>query len=277
MELLDPMPDSSFNGYEDIQQGLIQRSSVILIVTRNGHLSEKLMNYALEVAGRLQCAVLVAYINTMPRLWDGGRRIRRFNSAVEKSFTELTSRACATGITVSHVKESGRIRKVVHRLCLLVRKVSFVVVDEGVRIDDAEQGASVPVFSIGGDGGVAARVLRRQKRNTLNIDDLEIEDKKVVGEYVKMICYGLLAIVLYWLFFTNSKAIVQCWSAGGLYAILPLLTVCVFYYVQQLFLDGLISFVFEKNSETGKIPIRQGEGRKRGAGAMKVATKRIGR
>jgi hypothetical protein len=48
-----------------------QEQPVILVVTRNGHLTEAVMEYSLNVAGRLNHRLLVAYVNTMPFLWDG--------------------------------------------------------------------------------------------------------------------------------------------------------------------------------------------------------------
>lgn len=125
-----------------------QDTPVILVVTRSGHLTEKVMQYSLNVAERLNHRLLVAYVNTMPFLRDGGFRNRRFALAVEDNVSRLKGRSEEKGVTVAHIKESGKIGKVVSRLCRIVKKIEFIIVDDGVSVEDVVSRAPVPVFNV---------------------------------------------------------------------------------------------------------------------------------
>lgn len=121
---------------------------VILVVTRSGHLTEKVMQYSLNVAERLNHRLLVAYVDTMPFFRDGGFRNRRFALAVENNASRLKGQSEERGITVAHIKESGKITKVVSRLCRIVKKIEFIIVDDGVNVEDVVSRAPVPVFNV---------------------------------------------------------------------------------------------------------------------------------
>ena len=62
-----------------------QKIPYILVVTRNGHMAEPVMDYALNVADRLKYKILAAHINTLPFYRDGGRRSGLFASAMQES------------------------------------------------------------------------------------------------------------------------------------------------------------------------------------------------
>lgn len=124
-----------------------QDTPVILVLTRNGHLTEKVMKYSLNVAARLKYRLLVAYVNTMPFLKDGGLRSRRFTLAVEDSANALKESSREKGVTVNHIRESGKVGKVVSRLCRIVKKIEFIIVDDGVSLEEVVSRAPVPVFN----------------------------------------------------------------------------------------------------------------------------------
>ncbi|MGW8195281.1 MAG: hypothetical protein ACWGOX_13555 [Desulforhopalus sp.] len=123
-------------------------SPVILVVTRKGHLTDKVMKYSLNVAGRLNHRLLVAYVNTMPFLRDGGFRDRRFALAVEDNVFTLKKRSEEKGVNVAHIKESGKVSRVVSRLCRIVKKIEFIIVDDGVSVEEVISRAPVPVFNV---------------------------------------------------------------------------------------------------------------------------------
>lgn len=125
-----------------------QGQPVILVVTCNGHLTEAVMGYSLNVAGRLKHRLLVAYVNTMPFLWESGFRNRRFALVVKENFGTFQERSKKRGITVSHIRESGNISRVVSRLCRIVKKIEFIIVDDSVSVEKVVSRACVPVFSV---------------------------------------------------------------------------------------------------------------------------------
>jgi hypothetical protein len=126
----------------------LEDKPVILVVTRNGHLTETVMEYSLSVARRLNHRILVAYVNTWPFLSDGGLRSRNFALAVRDNAQILETLSRQKGIIVSYIKESGKVGKVVRRLCMIVRKIEFIIVDRGVKIEEVVARAPVPVFNV---------------------------------------------------------------------------------------------------------------------------------
>jgi hypothetical protein len=124
------------------------KQPVILVVSRNSRLTEAVMDYSVNVAGRLNHRLLVAYVNTMPFLWNDGSRSRRFALAVQDNACALKERSQKKGVTVNHIKESGKIGRVVSRLCRIVQKIEFIIVDDGVSVDEVVSRAPVPVFSV---------------------------------------------------------------------------------------------------------------------------------
>ncbi len=65
----------------------------ILVVTRNGHMAEPVMDYAVNVAERMKCSILAAHINTLPFYRDGGRRSTLFTAAMQESMTLFEAKA----------------------------------------------------------------------------------------------------------------------------------------------------------------------------------------
>lgn len=106
------------------------------------------MNYSLNVAGRLHHGILVAYVNTMPFLKSGPDQRERFSSGVGENIAKFIEKDDTRTIPISHVKESGKIGKVVGRLCRIVKKINLVIVDKGVRIEEVVSRAPVPVFNV---------------------------------------------------------------------------------------------------------------------------------
>jgi len=125
-----------------------QNQPVILVMTRRGHLTEATITYSLNVAERLNHQLLVAYVNTLPLLWDGGCRSRRFAFNVNANVAIFKDRGLKKGVPISHVKESGKIGKVVSRLCRIIKSIEFIIIDDGVSIEKVVSRAPVPVFSV---------------------------------------------------------------------------------------------------------------------------------
>ena len=117
-------------------------------MTRNNRLTEPTMDYAVNVADRMKCKVLASYVNTLPLIGDGGTRSRLFASAIEQNAAEFREKAAARGVEFEFVQESGKISKVISRLCHIVKRVEFVLIDQGIKIEEAAFGSPVPVFNI---------------------------------------------------------------------------------------------------------------------------------
>lgn len=126
----------------------VSQEPVILVVTRNSYLTEALTEYSLGLAGRLNHRLLVAYVNTMPFLGDGGYRSRRFTLAVNDNGRTLKKLSEDKGVILSHVKESGKVSRVISRLCRIVKKIELIVIDDDIPLEEIVMRAPVPVFTV---------------------------------------------------------------------------------------------------------------------------------
>jgi len=138
----------SLNLFDVAQPTTVNKSSIILVVTRNGHLAEPLMEYAVSVADRLKCRLLVAFVNTLPYLFDGDQRSKTFAAAIKESFSSFKEKAAERNVEINYVQESGKIGKAINRLCHIAKRIEFVVVDKGIKLEEVVSRAPVPVFSV---------------------------------------------------------------------------------------------------------------------------------
>lgn len=130
------------------EEGCAASSSIILVVTRNAHLAEPVMEYTINLAERLHCRLLAVYVNTLPFLIDGSHRNRQFSSALLQSASVYRRKASVKGVVFDYVQESGKVSKVINRLCHIAKRIEFVVIDKGIKLEEAVARASVPVFNI---------------------------------------------------------------------------------------------------------------------------------
>lgn len=121
---------------------------VVLVLTRGHNLSEAVMNYSLNVAGRLQHKILIVYVNTLPFLRSGGSHRERFACSVDENVSVFIEKGKERDVPIAYVKESGKIGKVVSRLCRIIKKIDFIVVDDGVRVEEVVSRSPVPVFNV---------------------------------------------------------------------------------------------------------------------------------
>lgn len=130
------------------QPCILAKQSCILLVTRGSRLAEPVMDYAVNVADRMKCKILASYVNTLPLFGNGDVSHRQFASAIEQNAIEFREKAIARGVDFEYVQESGKISKIISRLCRIVKRIEFVLIDQGIKIEEAAFGSPVPVFNI---------------------------------------------------------------------------------------------------------------------------------
>ncbi len=130
------------------QQCSLAKQSCILLVTRGSRLAEPVMDYAVNVADRMKCKILATYVNTSPLFGNGDLYHKQFASAIEQNAIEFKEKAVVRGVDFEYVQESGKISKIISRLCRIVKRIEFVLIDQGIKIEEAAFGSPVPVFNI---------------------------------------------------------------------------------------------------------------------------------
>ena len=218
-----------------------QKTPYILVVTRNGHMAEPVMDYALNVADRLKYSILAAHINTLPFYRDGGRRSRLFASAMQESSVLFGKKAEARSIHIEHLGDAGKIGKVVKRICHSEKHIEFVVIDQGIRIEEVSSQSPVPVFSVIYTQAKAGRLDKTtyHKPQSKGVSRMSTISRK---RHVKnCFVFGALTVGLYAAVFGNQGIVMTYFTKGGIYALLPVAVVFALSYVHGNFTSAFWS------------------------------------
>jgi len=232
-------------GKQDAREG----TPLILIVTKNGRVSDAAMKYSLNIAERLGYSLLVAYVNTLPFLWDGGRRDRFLEKAAKESDREFQQRALGQSIALSSVKEYGKVGKVIHRLCHIVKRIDMVVVDKGVNREEAASTSPVPIYCVQEKSHSPLQKLQYfPKKSPLpQCFRGRATQRKALHSAVFL---GLCVVALYGVFYAYLDAIMRDCSKGGGYALLPVVATSVFFLVQNAFIGAVVAGIKARKAES---------------------------
>jgi len=218
-----------------------EKTPFILVVTRNGHMTEPVMNYAINVADHLKYGILAVHINTLPFFRDGGRREVLFAAAMQESALVLRAKAGAKGVLVEHLGESGKIGKVVQRLCHSGKKIEFVVIDQGIRREEVTSQAPVPVFSVIYTNAGTNQINKTTSYKTMKIGELFMSTTSKKRHVKNCFLFGALTAGVYAAVFTNQDLVMTYFTKGGLYALLPVAVVFAVSYVHGNFTSAFWS------------------------------------
>jgi hypothetical protein len=239
------MSDADFN--EPAQK----RTPYILVVTRNGHMAEPVMDYAVDVADRLKCSILAAHINTLPFFRDGGKRSRLFASSMEESSIAFKEKGKARSIQVEHIGASGKIGKVVHKVCRSEKHIQFVIIDQGISMKEVTSQSPVPVFSVIYTHAKAGHNYRTTNNRNFNKGVFRMSSTTSIKRHVKnCFVFGALTAGLYAAVFTNQEFVMKYFTKGGVYALLPVAVVFAVSYFHGNFTSSFWSALGIEGSKT---------------------------
>ena len=212
--------------------------SYIMALTRNGHMAEPVMEYALNVAQRLGSSILAVHVDTLP-LFNRGRRSRLFAEAMAESANLFAGKARDNGTVVEHLCEFGKISNVVGRLCRAKRRIEFVVIDKGIRLEEVVRQSPVPVFPVlAANQGPFQKTILSLSTNK-GVSAMSTTNRK---RYLKhCILFGALTSALYATVFALQDTVMTYFSKGGVYAVLPVATVFAVSYFHGNFTSAFWS------------------------------------
>ncbi len=199
-----------------------RESSFIMVVTRNGHMSEHVMDYAVNAAHRLGYSILAIHVDTLP-FFNLGRRSRLFAAAMKESIGLFSEKARNKEVAVEYLGELGKIGSVIGRLCRSKKRIEFVVIDKGIRLEEVARQSPVPVFPV-----------PTTKQGLFNKSIFHTPSKKGAfamsttskKRHVKnCFLFGALTTVLYTAVFANQDVVMTYFTKGGVFALLPVATV----------------------------------------------------
>lgn len=217
------------------------KRSYILVVTRNGHMSDPVMEYAVNVADRLQYHIIAAHINTLPFYRDGGRRSGLFASAMQESALLFREKAAARGVQVKHLGDAGKIGNVVKRLCASEKRVEFIVIDQGIRKEEVVAQSPVPVFSVINTENKAGLPLKTTHYNFVQKGATRMSTTSRKRHLRNCFTFGLLTAGVYAAVFANQDIVMTYFAKGGIYAVLPVAVVFLVSYAHGNFTSAFWS------------------------------------
>jgi hypothetical protein len=250
--------DSGENSNDPIS--IPSKTPYILVVTRNGHMAEDVMDYAVNVADRLNYSILAVYIDTLPFYHDGGKRSKFFASAMQESSSQFHRKAESRGIQVEHLGDSGKIGKVVKRLCRSDKRVEFVVIDQGVRLEEVVSQSPVPVFTVRYPQKTAGLVTKADHYKPMKEGVSRMSSASRKRHVQNCFVFGAMTAGLYAAVFTHQELVMTYFTKGGMYALLPVALVFAVSYTHGNFTSSFWSALGiegSKASPTKKADIRQ--------------------
>nr|WP_321467206.1 hypothetical protein [uncultured Desulfobulbus sp.] len=211
----------------------------ILAVTRNGHMSEHVMDYALNVAHRLHYNILAVHVDTLPLFGDRGKRSKLFATAMRESERIFQAKAKSQGVVLEHHAELGKITEAIDRLCHAKKRIEFVVIDKGIRLAAVAKGSPVPVFPvITTKSGQSCKTIfhTTQGKGVFAMSTIS-KARHIKNCFI----FGALTVGLYAAVFTHADFVMKYWAKGGIYALLPVATVFAVSYLHGNFTSSFWS------------------------------------
>lgn len=225
--------------------------SFIMALTRNGHMSPPVMEYALNVAQRLGSSILAVHVDTLP-LFNRGRRSRLFAAAMEESAALFREKAQNNGIAIEHLSESGKIAQVVGRLCRAKKRIEFVVLDKGIRLEEILRHSPVPVFPVltAKPGPFHTAISSLSTKKGVSV----MSTTNSTRHLKNCILFGALTSALYTAVFAYQDIVMTYFSKGGIYAVLPVATVFAVSYFHGNFTGSFWSALGIEASKNSTAP-----------------------
>lgn len=216
-----------------------QERPFILALTRNGHMAEHVMDYAINVALRMGYQLLAVHVDTLPFFKDRGKRSKLFAAAMRESEQLFLRKAEAKGVSVRHLAEIGKITAVIDRLCHSNKRIEFIIIDKGIRLADIAKSSPVPVFPVITTSGhrttTTAHTLKGKGVFTMSTT---ISKKRHINN---CILFGTLTAALYAAVFAYQDLVMTYFTKGGAYALLPVATVFAVSYFHGNFTSSFWS------------------------------------
>jgi hypothetical protein len=203
------------------------------------------------VAYRLGYSILAIHVDTLP-FFNRDRRSRRFAAAMQESIDMFSEKARNMEVAVEFIGELGKIGSVIGRLCRSKKRIEFVVIDKGIRLEEVVRESPVPVFPV-----------FATKQGLFNKTIFHTTPKKgaiamsttTKKRHVKStILFGALTTGLYAAVFANQDAVMTYFTKGGLFAMLPVATVFAVSYFHGNFTSSFWSALGIEASKKSTAP-----------------------
>lgn len=242
--------------HSDISQPGASRRSCILVVSRNGHMGEFLIEQVLLVAERLGASILALHINTLPYFPDGGRRARLFTAAMEESRALFIDRAEPRSIPVQVHQATGQVGDAVRQFCHNHRPIDFIIVDQGLTIDKVARVSPVPVYAVTATAATTGRPARTTATDSFYSKGAITMSTTSKSRHLRnCLVFGAMTAAVYAAVFTNQETIMHYFGKGGVYCLLPVALVFAVSYAHGNFTSAFWSALGIERSQAEQKPV----------------------
>jgi hypothetical protein len=229
--------DESSGGPETTSNHSQEVKRKILVVAKDYAFSNGVVDYAANLSQRLGYDIIAMSVN--PALGQSGKFFSPYNQHLRGKFTQRAREAwtpvatelASQGIRSEHVVKFEGLAGAIKDLNHAVKRIDFVITDQGIKDEEITGEIPLPVFSISGYQG--EKVVAQEHHETRGRGKLI---RRTIG-------LGLGSVALYAAVFTNSGIIMKYFTKGGIFAALPIITVFAFSFVYGPFTSNLWSLM----------------------------------
>ena len=202
-------------------------SRKILVVGKGETLDAEAIDYAVNLAERLGYDLIALNVN--PTLGGKGRVFSPYKQLLREKFTQkaaaageaLQKKLALKGINFEQLVKFGDVGQAVADANRQIKRIEFVITQDGVKETEVNGEINLPVFSITGYQG--ERTMAKASENSRT---------KMIGKTAGL---GLAAAGLYAAVFLNADTVMKYFTKGAWYAALPVATVFIFSFVHGAF------------------------------------------
>lgn len=209
----------------------------ILVVGKGESFTEDAMEYAVQIANRLNYDILALHVG---RGWSEAVSLdsedlwrERFRKHAKEDAEALANKALTRGVHCTHEVKFGNPAAVVEELKQGVKRIEFIVADATVNQMEMGRELNVPVYI------VVPHPLNAKGGRTMANGQSNVKKRP----WGKTIGFGALTAALYAAVFTNADAVTRYFAMGGWHAILPISTVFVISFAHAAFAGNLWSML----------------------------------
>lgn len=212
----------------------LQDRRKILVTGEKDLFPETAMDYAIQVAGRLDYDILA--LNIVPEEKENSfssgfaGKNEAFNKSEIYSVRVFKIKAASKGIRFDYLVRFGSSGKAVEKLIHEIKRIEFVITGSDEIKEKIAAEVTIPVFSVSSNNDMRGEKTMGE----------EISKKRPVG---KTVGYGAVTVALYAAVFTNADTITSYFTKGSWYAAMPIATVLIFSFAHGAFASNLWSLL----------------------------------
>ncbi len=122
-----------------------------VLMVQDGEYMQQVTDYALKMAGRLDCEIIALDVTNTPLQFSGDRKTReieRFTEMANSNAEKFAAQAIARGIKVEHRLEVGEPQEVIAQLSADDAGIRYVLSKPENSVTAGQKRAHVPVFDL---------------------------------------------------------------------------------------------------------------------------------